>query len=117
MTTTHVHDATLTISFTTAEKIAGLLRDQRVPLTAIRTVEVVPDGLQAARGLRAPGLAVPGRRKIGTWRSRAGRSLVAVRGHGPAVRLTLAGQRYTSVLITTDAPQELAASLSNHHTH
>jgi hypothetical protein len=114
MTTARVDDATLTVSFTTAEKVAGLLRDQHIPLTAVRTVEVVPDGLEAVRGLRAPGLALPGRRKIGTWRSSAGRALVAVRGHRPAVRVTLAGQRYASLLLTTDSPDELAASLSDH---
>lgn len=112
MTTFRVHDATLIVSFTAAEKIAGLLRDQRIPLSAVRTVEVVPDGLKAARGLRAPGLALPGLRKIGTWRSKAGRSLVAVHRHRPAVRLTLDGQRYASLLITTDSPEQVAASLS-----
>jgi hypothetical protein len=111
MTTTRVDDATLTVFFTTAEKVAGLLRDQRIPLTAVRAVEVVPDGLEVVRGLRAPGLALPGRRKLGTWRSGTGRALVAVHGRRPAVRITLDGQRYTSLLITTDAPEELVASL------
>jgi len=114
MTTARVHGTTLTVSFTTAQKVAGLLRDQHLPLTAIRTVEVVPDGLAAARGLRAPGLALPGLLKIGTWRSRSRRSLVAVSGHRPAVRLTLTGQRYTSLLLTVDSPDELVASLSDH---
>ena len=123
MTAVHIHDATLTVTFTTAQKVAGLLRDQAIPLSAVRTVEVVPDGLEAARGLRAPGLALPGRHKIGTWRSSAGKSLVAVHGHRPAVHLTLEGQRYASLLLTNDAPEELAASLSTtaadpaDHTH
>jgi hypothetical protein len=114
MTTVQIVDDTFSVSFTTAEKVAGLLRDQRIPLSAVRSVEVVPDGLQAARGLRAPGLALPGRRKIGTWRSRAGKTLVAVQGHRPAVRVTLVGQRYAALLLTTDAPEELATSLSSH---
>jgi hypothetical protein len=114
MTTARVRDTTLVVSFSAAEKIAGLLRDQHIPLTAVQAVEVVPDGLKAARGLRAPGLSLPGRRKIGTWRSRAGTSLVAVHGHRPAVRLTVEGQRYATLLITIDAPEELAASLSHH---
>ena len=114
MATARVDDATLTVSFTTAEKVAGLLRDQRIPLTAVGAVEVVPDGLRAVRGLRAPGLALPGRRKLGTWRSDTGRVLVAVHGCRPAVRIALEGQRYTSLLITTDAPEELLASLSHH---
>ena len=113
MTTTLLHDNTLTVSFTTAEKAAGLLRDQRIPLSAVRSVEVVPDGLEAARGLRAPGFALPGRRKVGTWRSGTGKTLVAVNGHRPAGRVTLAGQRSVTLLLTTDAPEELATSLTS----
>ena len=110
----HVQGDTLLISFTLGERVAGFLRDQQVPLPAVRSVAVVPDGLAAARGLRAPGLGLPGRRKLGTWRSRTGKALVAVHGHGPAVRVTLTGHRYTSLLVTTDAPHELAASLAGH---
>jgi hypothetical protein len=72
--------------------------------------------VRAIRGLRAPGLALPGRRKLGTWRSATGQVLVAVHGHRPAVRIVLDGQRYTSLLIATDAAEELLASLS-HHAH
>jgi hypothetical protein len=113
MTTLSVRDDTLTVSFTTGEKIAGLLRDQRIPLTAVRDVEVVPDGSAATSGVRAPGLALPGRRKLGTWRSRTGKGLIAVDGHRPALRVTLTGHRYTSLLVSTDAPEELAASLTD----
>jgi hypothetical protein len=112
MTTILIHDDTLTVSFTFAEKVAGLLRNQQIPLSAVRDVEMVPDGLAAARGLRAPGLGLPGRRKLGTWRSRTGKALVAVHGPGPALRVTLTGHRYTSLLVSTDASDELAASLS-----
>jgi hypothetical protein len=83
MTSTRVQGHTLKVSFTLAEKIAGLLRDQDIPLSAVRAAEVVPDGLAAARGLRAPGLALPGRRKVGTWRSPTGKTLVAVNGPAP----------------------------------
>lgn len=114
MTTIAVHDSVLIVSFTVAEKVTGLLRDQCIPLAGVQAVEVVPDGLEAARGLRAPGFALPGRRKVGTWRSRTGASLVAVHGHRPAVRLTLTGQRYTTLLLTIDAPETLVASLSHH---
>jgi hypothetical protein len=68
MSSIHVSDDTLTVRMAPLTKLAGLLRDQRIPLTAVTAVEVVQDGLAAARGLRAPGLALPGRRKVGTWR-------------------------------------------------
>ena len=115
MATVHLHGGTLEVRFTSAEKIAGLLlRDVRIPISAVRAVEVVPDGLAATRGIRAPGLALPGVRKIGTWRRRSGKSIVTVRRGQPALRIDLAGQRYESLLIGLDRPDQLAAELDVH---
>lgn len=100
--------STLTIELTTAEKVAGLRGDITIPLTAITAVDVVPDALAAARGLRAPGLALPGLRKIGTWRSKDGAEFV-VAGRGQAgVRLTLTGHKFASVLLGDDDAGALA---------
>ncbi|MGY1737079.1 hypothetical protein ACI79L_13595 [Geodermatophilus sp. SYSU D00684] len=111
MATVTTTSQTLRITLTPAEKVLGLLRDLEVPLTAVRTAEVVPDGLAAARGLRAPGLGVPGRRKIGTWRRRGGTSFVSVR-RGAAVRLELTGQRVDTLLVTVDDAPAVVAALS-----
>ncbi|GGN92457.1 hypothetical protein GCM10010112_79660 [Actinoplanes lobatus] len=98
----------LTIELTAAEKVAGLHGDVTIPLTAITAVEVVPDALAAAHGLRAPGLSLPGVRKIGTWRTRQGAEFV-VAGRGQAgVRLTLTGQKLASVLLGDDDAEALA---------
>ena len=112
MTTIIIDDSTLRVAFTTREKIAGLLRDQRLPLSAVRAVEVVPDGVAATRGLRAPGLALPGLRNIGTWRRRGQKSLVSVRAGQPAVRIALDGQPYASLLLGVDDPERVAQALS-----
>jgi hypothetical protein len=105
--------STLTVHFTRAEKIAGLVRNLSLPLAAVRDVEVVPDGLSAARGLRAPGLALPGRRKIGTWRRSGRRTLVSVRRDQPAVRIAVSGSRYDTLLIGTDDPTTQATALAS----
>ena len=102
---------TVTVRLPRASKIAGLLRDQVVPRDAVTGVDVVPDGLAAARGLRAPGLAVPGRRKVGTWRGRGVRRLVDVRRGQPAVLLRLRGQRYDEILVGADDAAAVAARL------
>ena len=112
MTTLRTTDDHLEVRFTAAEKLAGLLRDVRVPLSAVRGVEVVADGLSAARGVRAPGLGLPGLRKIGTWRTRSGKDVVAVRRGQDAVRVHLAGQRWASLLIGTDDAAAVAASVT-----
>ena len=98
----------LTVELTPAEKVAGLHGDVTVPLTAITDVKVVPDALAATRGLRAPGAHLPGVRKIGTWRTKAGAEFV-VAGRGQAgVRLTLTGQKLASLLVGDDDAEALA---------
>lgn len=82
---------TLTVHLTRAEQAAALRRDIRVPLSAVTGVAVVEDALAAARGMRAPGLAIPHRTKIGTWRGRGHRQFVCARRGVPAVRLQLTG--------------------------
>ena len=100
------------IHFSRAEKVAGLVRDVEVPRDAVAAVEVVPEPLTALHGLRAPGLALPGVRKIGTWRGRGTRTLVSVRRDQPAVRVELTGQRWTGLLIGADDAARLAAELT-----
>ncbi len=111
MSKIHITNDTLTVRLPWLTRIAGLLRDQVVPLSAITAVEVVTDGLSAARGLRAPGLALPGRRKVGTWRGRGVKWFVDVRRGQPALRLHLRGQRYEEMLLGHDDAVALAARL------
>lgn len=111
MTTMTISETTVHLRFRPWEKVAGLIRDLDVPVSAISSVEVVEDGLAATRGLRAPGLGLPGYRKIGTWRGRGHKSLVSVRRHQPAVRLRLAGGRFDEVLVGADDAAALADRL------
>jgi hypothetical protein len=111
MATVQLTTETLTVHLSRGEKIAGLLRDLSVPLAAVTGVEVVPDGLSAVRGLRAPGLGLPSRR-IGTWRRRGERSLVSVRRGQAALRLRLTGQRFDTVLVGLPDPAATAAELT-----
>jgi hypothetical protein len=112
MATLQLTDSTLTVRLTLVEKIAGLLRDVEVPRTAVRAVDVVSEPLTAMRGLRAPGLALPGVRKIGTWRGHGERTFVCVRRDQPALRVRLDGQRYSTLLIGADDAAALADALS-----
>jgi hypothetical protein len=112
MATLQVTDSTLSVRFTRGEKLAGWVRDTEAPRSAIRSVEVATDALRAPRGLRAPGLGLPGVRKIGTWRSPGERTLVSVRRDQPALLIRLDGQRYDTWLIGADDAAALAVRLS-----
>jgi hypothetical protein len=102
----------LRVALTTTEKVAGLLRDVEVPLAAIREVRVEPDALGAVRGIRAPGLAVPGRTKVGTWRRRGHRTVVVVRSGVPALRVRLEGAGPDELLVSTPDAEALARELA-----
>ncbi|MBB2903621.1 hypothetical protein FHR75_004464 [Kineococcus radiotolerans] len=112
MTKVTVSAGSLHVCFTLRQKLAGLVRDLQVPLSSIRSAEVVPDGLNAVRGVRAPGLDLPGLRRIGTWRRRGTRTLVAVRRGCPALRLRLHGQRYDELLLGVNDATTLLAEVA-----
>lgn len=95
------------------EKLAGLLRDLRVPRSAVTHAAVADDALGAVRGVRAPGLGLPGLAKIGTWRGSGGRQYVVARRGVPALVLELAGTPYRSAVVSVDDARELAAQLSS----
>ncbi|WP_449063300.1 alpha/beta hydrolase family protein [Planomonospora algeriensis] len=101
----------LVLALGRGEQVAGLHGDIRVPLSAIHEVAVVENPVAEARGLRAPGLAVPGQTKIGTWRRAGSRSFVVARRDVPAVRVVLSGARYDELLVSDPAATELAARI------
>lgn len=114
MATIELTPTTLTVRFTAAEHVAGLIRDVTVPRSAVTAVTVEDDGVRAVRGLRAPGLALPGRRKVGTWRGLGDhprRTAVSVTRGEPAVRIAVAGQRWDELLIGTSDAAGVAAAL------
>jgi hypothetical protein len=111
MATINLNPTAASVDFTRGEKLAGLLRDIEVPLTCVREVAVERDGLQAARGVRAPGPAIPGLRKVGTWRGKGCRTAVSVRRDQPVLRLTLDGHTYSELLVGLDDADQVASRL------
>jgi hypothetical protein len=117
MATIHVDRNAVVIDLSRFEKIAGLVGDQRIPLSWIREVSVEDDPHRAIKGLRAPGLAVPGSTKIGTWRGRDRSFFVCVRGSRPAVRVDTVGRaasggRYDGFIVTSDDPHTIAEQIN-----
>lgn len=113
MATLTIAGEVLQVRFSTFEKVLGAVRDHTYPLSSISSAHVEADGLAAARGLRAPGLGVPGRRKVGTWRGRR-RSLVSVRRGQPAVVVDLTGQRFARLVIGADDAETVVSQLKAH---
>jgi uncharacterized protein len=106
------HEA-LHLTLTGGEKLAALHGDIDVPLGDVRGVRLEPDPLAAVRGLRAPGLGLPGRVKIGTWRGPDQRSFVVARRGVPAVRVQLANAKHDELLVSTPEAERIVAALGD----
>ncbi len=112
MATITLTEDRLRLELTTAEKVAGLLRDVDVPRSAVSGARVERDALAAVGGVRAPGLAIPGRTKVGTWRRRGHRTVVVVRSGVPALRVRLEGAGPDELLVSTPDAEALARELA-----
>ncbi len=111
-------DGALRVRLSRFDRVFGLLGDLEVDVDDLTSVEVADDGLGAVRGWRVPGLAWPGRVKVGTWRSRGGRWYVVARRGLPALVVTFAAarqpgrsQRWTGAVLTCPDAHDLAARL------
>lgn len=101
----------VTVRLQQREKVAALHGDLRFPLDSVSAVDVVADAFDAVRGLRAPGLAVPGRTRIGTWRRAGGKTFAVARRGTPAIRIMLHGQPFASVVVCVPDPDAEAGQL------
>ena len=101
----------LIVELTPSERLGALRGSIHIPRSAIAEATRIDDPLRAPTGLRSPGLSLPGLVKAGTWRSRGRREFVAVNRRQPALRIALCGQRYDSVLVAVDDPDELLHQL------
>ena len=114
MSTLAIDGQQVTVNLSTLEKLVSLHGNFSVPRSSISQIEVVMDGLSATKGIRAPGLGLPGLRKVGAWRRKGERSFVSVKRGQPAVKVTLAGEGdWTSFLIGADDATVLEAQLQS----
>ncbi len=112
MATITLDSTDVAVRLSSAEKLFGLRpHDLRLPLAAVSDVTVHDDGLAAARGVRAPGLAVPGRTKIGTWRRRGARAFVSVRRGVPAVRVRFSGADVDEIVVASPHADAIAGAI------
>lgn len=100
----------LVVNLQPNEKRWGFLADLRVPISSISAVEVVVDGRKAVRGIRAPGLG-GWQRLIGTWRASGNKQYVCVRRNQPAIKVTVEGHKFRTLLLGSDDAERVAAEI------
>jgi hypothetical protein len=111
MATIEIDDETVRVRLSTWERLAGLRGDVVVPREAIRSCEVLDQPFSARQGLRAPGTGFPGVIAYGTYRHSGSKDFLALLRGQRAVRLTLANQTFSALLIGTPDPEEVCSRL------
>lgn len=105
-------DETVTVKLSVVEKLQAFRGNLTIHRRDVSNARVVPDGLAAVHGLRLPGTSIPGMLKIGTWRSRLGRTLAVCHGRQAAVVFDLSGAAFDRVVLTVDDPRKAQRLLS-----
>jgi hypothetical protein len=111
-----VDDAALTVRLSFLERLlAARSTDVVVPRGCVVRCFSVDEPWPLLRGLRWPGLSLPGVVALGSWRWRSaagsGRDFVAVRGRGPGVVIDLTGHEFDRLLLSIDQPGDLTTAL------
>ncbi len=105
------NDLVLTLSaIERAESVHG---DVRVPMSAVRGVEVLDDVIHEVHGLKFPGARWPGRFAVGTFLGGAGGHTFAVVHHDTprGLRVRLEGQQYDEVIVGCADPESVRSAL------
>ena len=104
----------LRLELTRGEKLAALRRGNVViPWGQIRSVETVADPIRLVHGLRAPGLGLPGRTKIGTWRSKGRKTFAVTHKGAPGLRITLQDNTFDEIVLSVADSVRLATEISS----
>jgi hypothetical protein len=108
-----VEGADLVIQLRTIEKVEAVHGEPRVPLSAVKSVDVLDDVIGAVHGMRV-GTGVPGIVAIGTFTSRAAK-IFAVVHHDThrGVRVLLENAGYDEFIIGCPDPESVAAQLTH----
>jgi hypothetical protein len=110
----------IVIRLSTGERIMAMRRDVRVPLSAMKSVDVVDEPIRRIKGLKPrnskvfggywPGWFAYGSFFDGTVRKRL---FAAVNGRKPrGLEITLGGAKYTRLLVSLDQPDAAKTALT-----
>jgi hypothetical protein len=103
----------LALHLSAAEKIGAVHGDLRVPLSAVRRVEVLDDPHGPADHGMKLGTRIPGRTEVGTVRGDGRNIFAAVHPDTPrGVRIVLDGSFYHEWIVGCADPESVAAQIT-----
>ena len=107
-----VEDGRVVVRLSGGQALMALARQVSVPVAAVRSVEVVPDGWTLDLGWRVGGTGVPRRLAFGRFRKRGGgRTFAALYCGEPAVVIETTGGDWDRLAIAVDDADAAAAQV------
>lgn len=110
-----VEDGELVLHLSGLEKAEGVHGDLHVPLSAVRSIEVLDDVLEMTHvntGFKV-GMRVPGRATVAAVRRAGHKMFIAVHHDTPrGVRVLLEGDSYDEWIVGATDPETVVASLN-----
>lgn len=98
--TVSIENGRLVVEPVGLDKLWGFRRRIEVPLSQVRGATYDPGAAYAGKGLRAPGLALPGMKWVGTFYRDGDRSYWNVRAGGQTIVVELADSRLARLYLT-----------------
>ena len=108
MTTVDVEDGRVLVCFTGRQAVMALARQVSVPLSDVRSVEVVDDGWDVDLGWRVGGTGIPRRLAFGRYRKKGVRTFAAVYCGEPALVVETAGGDWDRLVVSVEDPGGIA---------
>jgi hypothetical protein len=111
MNTVTLTDSVLTVEPTGLDKLWSFTRRLEIPLAHVRGATFDPGANDEPKGLRAPGLAVPGK-WAGTFTRDGDRSFWNVSAPGATIVIELADEHYARLVLTTADPRDTVDAIN-----
>jgi hypothetical protein len=101
----------LVVQLSTVEKLESVHPDVVVPLTSIRSLEVVEDTMDYVHGLRL-GTGIPGATAVGTFTSKSDRIFGVIHhGRHRGIQILLEGADFDEILVGCADSEMVASSI------
>ncbi len=104
-------DSSVTLVLTRTERLVGFHGNITAPLTSIAAVRAADDLWSEVRGMRAPGIGIPGVLVVGSLRGGFGRDFAAVHRPGSGVVLEFDGEPFRRWVVSLEDCHGVVAEL------
>ncbi|GLU50301.1 hypothetical protein [Nocardiopsis ansamitocini] len=108
-----VTDGHLVVEPLGLDKAWSFTRRLQIPLAHVRGASFDPDVMHEPKGVRAPGLHLPGKLS-GTFHAKGKKNFWNVSGDGPAIVVGLdSTERFDRLILTVDDPAEVIDTINS----